>query len=94
MSGEQSGQSPRVSFTMSYKGIVVGGMSQYHPEKMDLMITRTIDYVEGETRAETQERVKDLAQLEEVVIDAVGKSLVTKVNLIKEKFQTQIEQLR
>lgn len=78
-------QNPRLSYTASYKGIVVGGMSEYHPEKVDFSLTRSIDYIEGETAKETQKRLDALGQVEELLIDSVEQSIAAKIKALKSR---------
>jgi len=78
-------QNPRISFTLSYKGIVVGGMNDYHPEKVDFSVTRTVDYIDGETKGETKKRLDALDDLQEMVVESVENTLWKKIKIIKEK---------
>ena len=81
----QNGQNTRLSYTLSYKGIVVGGLSDYHPEKIDFSLTKTIDYIEGETKEQTMQRLEDTKTLEELLINDVENCVVAKVKKIKSK---------
>jgi len=78
-------QTPRISFTLSYKGIVVGGMNDYHPEKVDFSVTRTVDYIDGETKGETKKRLDALDDLQEMVVESVENTLRKKIKIIKQK---------
>ena len=90
---EKLEQRPRISYTMGYKGIVVGGMSQYHPEKMDISMTITIDHLDGEPESETKKRLAQLKDTEKLLIETVGSSVAEKVNVIKQRFQPSVENL-
>ena len=87
------GQEGRVSCSIGYKGIVVGGLNSYHPEKMDISVTLTVDHLEGESKEALKERLDGLKKTEEVLIEYVGKSVVEKVNAIKKRFQEEVNKV-
>lgn len=91
--GEKLEQRPRISYTIGYKGIVVGGMNQYHPEKMDISMTMTIDHLEGESKIDTNARLAKLKDTEKLLVEVVGSSVVEKVNAIKQRFHSSVENL-
>jgi len=80
-------QRPRLNFTLSYKGIVVGGMSEYHPEKVDFSISKTIDYIEGETQEQMKQRLNETRMLEELLVSDVEKTIGDKVKKLKSKLR-------
>lgn len=80
---------PRVSYSVSFKGITVGG-SNYHPEKVDVSMTRTIDFIDGETPEELQQRLADIDGLEAAVIASVDHSLGEKVRQIKQRIAKKL----
>ena len=80
--GDTMTQRPRLSCTISYKGLIVGG-NDYHPEKIDMSHTITIDHVDGETKEQTKARLDDLKVTQELVIDASQLSIAEKVGKIK-----------
>lgn len=86
-------QRARLSYTMSYKGIVVGGMSQYHPEKMDIIVSMTLDHIEGESAEDTKKRLQSMKETEKVIVEGVGASVAQKVNEIKKRFQSNVDKL-
>ena len=79
---EEFGSRPRLSYTASFNNLVVGG-TQYHPEKVNVSFTKTIDFIEGETEEQTRERINDLDFIQSVLIESVDKSLGDKVKAIK-----------
>jgi len=80
---KQEGQRPRLSYTLAYKGIVVGGASSYHPEKVDFSMTKTVDYIEGESEEDTEKRIQALETLEELLCTDVEGSIMAKVKQLK-----------
>jgi len=78
-------QRPRLNFTLSYKGIIVGGLNDYHPEKVDFSISKSIDYIEGETEEQMKQRISETKMLEELLIADVEKTIGTKVKKLKGK---------
>lgn len=86
-------QNTRINYTMSYRGIVVGGMNQFHPEKMDVTVSITIDHIEGESAEDTKKRLQAIQSTEKILIDGVGASVAEKVNTIKKRFQSSAEKL-
>jgi len=80
-------QNPRISYTVGYKGIVVGGHSDYHPEKVDVSCTRTIDFIEGESPEDTRKRLDAMKSVEELLVKSVEMTVMEKVNAIKEKLK-------
>lgn len=81
------GQAPRLSYTMSYKGIVVGGMNDYHPEKIDISLTKTIDYIEGESREDIEKRLEATKELEELLAKDIQRTVSEKVKRLKAKIR-------
>lgn len=81
------GQRDRISYTMGYKGIIIGGASEYHPEKMDVLVTRTIDHIPGESPEDTKARLEEIKQTEKLLVESVGATVAEKVNAIKKRFQ-------
>lgn len=81
----KNNQAPRLSYTVAYKGLVVGGVSDYHPEKIDISMTKTIDYIEGETKEQTQSRLDAMHELETLLCLDVESSVMKKVKAIKMK---------
>lgn len=77
------GQRARLSYTVSYKGVVVGGISDYHPEKIDITMTKTIDHIEGESEDEIQKRLDGLELIEELLCQDVEGSVMSKIKKIK-----------
>ncbi len=80
-------QQDRISYSMSYKGIIVDDSNSYHPEKMDILVTKTLDIIEGETLEETKERISKMKPIEELLLNDVGATVSSKVQAIKDRFQ-------
>jgi hypothetical protein len=78
-------QRPRLNFTLSYKGIIVGGLNDYHPEKVDFSISKSIDYIEGETEEQMKQRINETKMLEELLVADVEKTIGTKIKKLKSK---------
>lgn len=81
---DENTQNPRLSCTISYKGLIVGG-NDYHPEKLDMSHTITIDHIPGETVEQTQARLDDLKVTQELLITSIQKSIAERVGVVKEK---------
>lgn len=78
-------QNGRVSFTLSFNGLIVGGTSDYHPEKLNVSLTRSVDYIEGETPQQTKARVDAMDTLEQIIVEKVETSLYSKVKEIRDQ---------
>lgn len=76
---------PRISYTIGYKGIIVDNTNSYHPEKVDIMLTRSLDFVEGETPEQIQLRLSALNETEELLIKSVELSITQKVQMIRDR---------
>jgi len=78
-------QNPRVSFTMSFNGLIVGGTSEYHPQKVNISVTRTVDYIEGETPEQTQTRVNQTDSLVKLLAEKIEDDVSSKIKQITDK---------
>jgi hypothetical protein len=81
-------QVPRLSYTLSYKGVVVGGMNEYHPEKVDFTLTRSIDYIEGESPEDLQKRLEAMRETEKVLVQHVEASIGEKIAELRKRTGT------
>lgn len=79
------GQRSRLSCTISYKGLIVGGDAKYHPEKIDMSHTATMDHIPGETKEQTQARLNELKVTQEMLIGHIQLSISEKVGKVKER---------
>jgi len=86
--GVTAGRRPGITFSMAYKGIKVGG-DEFHPEKIDFFLSKTVDYIHGETPEETKVRVEATDELVTIVEDNVSATLGKKVKLIKASLEAQ-----
>lgn len=81
-------QNARISVTMAFKGLIIGGSSQYHPEKLDLSITKTVDHIPGETSEQIQKRLDSMDLLEGLTISKVENTLANKITEVRAKMNS------
>jgi len=77
-----------VTVSMGYKGIKVGG-DEYHPEKVDILISKTLEHIPGETPDQTKARIANTDELQELLMDNVSKAVGAKIKVIKDHLKAQ-----
>lgn len=82
---EKTGQNARLSYTLSYKGIITDASNSYHPEKLDITISKTIDYIEGESLEDTQARIEKTEEATMLLQKSVEKTLAEKIQDVRDK---------
>lgn len=74
--------------SMGFKGLVVGG-SEFHKEKVDIFVSKTVNYVEGETPEQTKARVAKTDELELILFDSVSSTVAKKIQKIRNHVAAQ-----
>lgn len=81
------GQNPRLTYSLSYKGIIVNSANSYHPEKIDIMVSKSIDFIEGEASKDTKKRLDAMSAAEEMLMKHVDTNVAGRLKAIKDKLK-------
>jgi len=81
-------QNDRISYTLSYRNLIVGG-NDYHPEKIDISLTRSIDIIPSETKEETINRIKSLDVFEDELKKVLDERMGGMIKSIKSKVRNR-----